>query len=259
MDDVWDFLEVEVKVFPRGRYRRLVELAEQACPPGARMLRKPHVAFFDLYLDTPELALAHNDAYLRLRFSKTAFRRKGKYKLFFKENAPAAPGAQYLSRREVRTDLTLDEVRLHRTGDLPGKSAELAYGILDRVAAGRATQAICLVSSFRRYFTMRGNDPKLPDFLNLSIEHSTAFAARDIDIDMLLETGFVDAIPGAKTYDFEISEAELTIEGVPAANEMFQKLVKSLADEFGISLDTKYWACLRELGIADPRPVARPV
>jgi len=214
------------------------------------MVRKPHVAFYDLFLDTPTLTLANNDAYLRVRFSKLSFRKKGVYKLFYKDNPPPPPGAEFLSRREVRTDLSLDKLNRYPSGGLPGAAADLAYAILDRVDGSRSLVPVCLVSSFRRYFTMRSPDPGLPDFLNLSIEQSTAFAARDIDMKLLLESGFIDLKPHSRTYDFELSEAELTVEGVPAADAMFRRLVRSLAEEFGITVETKYPTCLRELDLS---------
>jgi hypothetical protein len=249
MKDTWDFVEVEMKVRPDGRHQRLVELAEQAGPAGSRMLRKPHVAFFDVYLDSPSLAFARNEAYLRVRFAKSALRKKGRYKLFFKENRFPTPDMKYLSRREVRSDLSRDEIFDFSHGRLTGAAADLGYAILDRVGEARSLVPICVISSFRRYFTMRTSDPVYTDILNLGLEQSTALPAADLDIKLLLETGFIDAPTGGKRYDFEIAEAELSAD-VPWAHEMFQRLVPAFAAEFEVVTGSKYITCLEQLGLA---------
>jgi hypothetical protein len=248
MKDKWDFAELEVKVDPDGKYARLVELAGLAGPPGSKMVRKPHVAFFDLYLDSPSFALAENGAYLRFRFSKVSFRRKGKYKLFFKENGPSPEGAKFLSRREVRTDLSYEEASQYSKGCLPGTAAELAYSVLEQAGEVRLLVPVCVVSSFRRYFTMRTLDQGNPDYLNLGIEQSTAIAARDFDVELLLKSGFIDAPMSSQTYDFELAEAELTTE-VEEGYATFKRLVDALSDEFKITTGSKYLTCLAELGL----------
>lgn len=249
MQDTWDFVEVEVKVLPDGRPGRLVELAQEAAPPGSRMVRKPHVAFFDLYFDTPSLALARNGAYLRARFSRSAFRKKGKYKLFYKDNLPPEPGSRFLSRREVRSDLKRDELLRYSTGRMPGAAADLAYGVVERAGEAPPLKAVCVISSFRRYFTMRTNDPEHSDILNLGIEQSTALRAQDFDVETLLRTGFIDVPLTAPTYDFEIAEAELSVEGWEPAQEMFRTLVDSFEREFEIVTGSKYMTTLAELGL----------
>lgn len=249
MQDTWDFVEVEVKVLPDGRARRLVELAQEAAPPGSRMVRKPHVAFFDLYFDTPSLALARHGAYLRARFGKSAFRKKGTYKLFYKENGPPPPGARYLSRREVRSDLARKELLRYSDGRMPGAAADLAYGVVERAGEAPPLQAVCVISSFRRYYTMRTGDPEHSDILNLGVEQSTALRARDFDVETLIRTGFIDVPLDAPTYDFEVAEAEMSVEGWPPADEMFRTLVESFEREFQIITGSKYLTTLHELGM----------
>lgn len=249
MQDTWDFVEVEVKVLPDGRARRLVELAEAAAPPGSRMVRKPHVAFFDLYFDTPSLALARNGAYLRARFGRSAFRKKGTYKLFYKDNAPPPPEARYLARREVRSDLTREELMRYGTGRMPGAAADLAYAVLERVGEEPPLQAVCVISSFRRYFTMRTDDPEHTDILNLGVEQSTALRCEDFDVPTLIETGFIDVPLHAPFHDFEVAEAEMSIEGWEPADEMFRRLVDSFEREFQVVTGSKYLTTLHELGI----------
>jgi hypothetical protein len=249
MQDTWDFVEVEVKMLPDGRPERLVQLAQEAAPPGSRMVRKPHVAFFDLYFDTPSLALARNGAYLRARFSKSAFRKKGNYKLFYKDNAPPDPGARYLARREVRSDLRRKELLRFSTGRMPGAAADLAYDVIERAGEAPPLQAICVISSFRRYFTMRTTDPVHTDILNLGIEQSTALRARDIDLEMLIHTGFVDVPLTAPAYHFELAEAEMSVEGWEPADEMFRCLVASIEREFEIITGSKYITTLQQLGM----------
>jgi hypothetical protein len=249
MENTWDFVEVEVKVIPEGRGKRLVELAQWAAPPGSRMIRKPHVAFFDLYFDSKEFGLAKNEAYLRARFSKSSFRKKGTYKLYYKDNAMPQDGIQFLSRREVRSDLNLDEILRYSNGRLPGNAADLAYEVLTRAGRKGPLVATCLISSFRRYFTMRTSDPAHSDILNLGLEQSTAFAARDIDVDLLLHSGFLDTPLTSPTYDFEVAEAEVTAENYPPADEMFKKLITAFAKEFRIVTDSKYLSVLDKLGL----------
>lgn len=248
MEERWDFVEVEAKVVPQKPYSRLVELAQEAAPPGFKMVRKPHVAFYDLYLDSPGLGLARNEAYLRVRFDRRSLQKKGKYKVFYKDNNPPGEGTRYLSRREVRTDLKRREI-LAYGARLHGTAAELAYAVLGRAGEPAALQPVCVVSSFRRYFTMHSEDPTKTDCLNLSIEHSTAFRTSDLDVVRLLETGVIDAPLSSHVYDFDICEAELTVEGNADADAMFQRLVVALDKECGLVTGSKYLACLEQLGI----------
>jgi hypothetical protein len=247
-----DFVEIEVKVLPDGRDARLVELAGAAAPPGWRMVRKPHVAFFDLYFDTSALTLTATGDHLRVRFDQRSFCRKGRYKLFFKERGEQRPDARWLSRREVRTDLTLDELLQFSSGRIPGLAASLAYESIARAGGNPPLVPVCVISTFRRYFTMRSADPteREDDILNMGIERSTALAAAGLDIGLLLSSGFIDGPSPGPAYDFELAEAELTVENVDAADEMFARLVSLLGTEFEITTTPKYERCLAELGIS---------
>jgi CYTH domain len=247
-----DFIEIEAKVVPRPPYSRLVELAQAAAPPSFRMVRKPHVAFFDLYLDTSGLTLARNQAYLRVRFDIRALRGKGKgrYKLFFKDNGPPNAGERYLSRREVRTNMDRDELLAYSTGRMVGKAAQLAYEVLERAGErDEPLEAICLISTFRRYYTMHSDAPEMSDCLNMSIEHSTAFRASAFNVEQLVTTCFLDVPLASPVYDFDLCEAELTVENDDAANAMFQRLASALDREYGLITGSKYLTCLEKLGI----------
>lgn len=248
MEERSDFVEVELKIRPEGRYSRIVEIAQESAPEGWMMIRKPHVAFFDLYFDTKGMELTSFGVHLRVRFGVKSFRDKGRYKLFFKEHDPREAGAPYLSRREVRTDLRRRELLRYQDGSLPGLAAELAYS---RIGGSERQPLfpVCLISTFRRYFTMR--HPTVPgtDYLNLGIEQSTAFAARGIDIPGLIETGFIDGPDVGRGYDFELSEAEMTIEDEPVADAMFERLTAGLTAEFEVVTVPKYEQCLAALGI----------
>ena len=242
MNNRWDFLEVELKVNPAGNYQRLLELYRHAAPDGYRIVRKPHVAFFDMYFDSPDLALARNGAYLRARFDDRSFHKHGKYKLFFKDNARPPEGEQALRRREVRSDLTRRELMQYRHGALTGQAAELAYDIV----VSRDLVPICVISTFRRYFTMRG---PLSDIMMLGMEQSSAFSAADFDAREVLETGVIDAPVGCSRYDFELCEFEVTVENDETANAAFGALTNSIDREFEIPSRSKYESCLSELGI----------
>jgi hypothetical protein len=255
MEERSDFIEIEAKVVPHPPYARLVELAQDAAPPGFRMVRKPHVAFFDLYLDTARLGLANNHSYLRARFDLRGMRGKGKFKLFYKDNGPPPDGQRYVSRREVRTDLKRAEFLPFATQLLVGNAAQLAYSVLERVGEGaEPLQAVCVISTFRRYYTMHSDDPEKSDCLNLGIEHSTAFRARDVDLDMLLASCFLDAQRGCPVYDFDLAEAELTVENSPEADRMFQQLAAALDREYGLVVGSKYLDCLEKLAIRPEAP-----
>ena len=255
MEERSDFVEIEAKVVPRPPYSRLVELAQDAAPAGFRMVRKPHVAFFDLYLDTARLCLARNHSYLRARFDLRGLRGKGRYKLFYKDNAPPPAGQRYVSRREVRTDLKRAEFLPFATQRLVGNAAQLAYEALERAGeADEALRAVCVISSFRRYYTMHSDDPEKTDCLNLGIEHSTAFRACDVDVDMLLTTCFLDTRRGCPAYDFDLAEAELTVEDSPEADRMFQQLAAALDREYSLVTGSKYLDCLAKLAIQPVEP-----
>jgi len=247
MKDQWDFLEVEVKVIPRPPYDRIVRIAQSVAPPGFRMIRKPHVAFFDLYFDSANYSLARGGAYLRVRFDKRSLKRSGKYKLFYKDNPIAKPEDRFLSRREVRTDLSLDELLQYPSGKLPGSAGSLAREVLVRKCGDTNLKPVCVVSTFRRYFTMHSDDESKTDCMNVSLEQSTALRASDFDVEKLLRTGYIDAPIDAPTYDFELSEAELTVDDSEEANNAFRALVDALDKEYGVVTWSKYRECLRWL------------
>jgi hypothetical protein len=249
MKDQWDFLEVELKVIPRPPYERLVHIAQSVAPPGFRMVRKPHVAFFDLYFDSPDLGLAAGDAYLRVRFDRRSLKRSGKYKLFYKDNPLAKPGERFLSRREVRTDLSLEELLQYSEGALPGSAGTLAADVLGRKGSDTSLKPVCALSTFRRYFTMHSDDESKTDCMNLSLEQSTAFRADDFDVEKLLRSGYIDASIDAPSHDFELSEAELTVEDSEEANRAFHALVDAFDKEYGLVTWSKYRECLRLLKI----------
>ena len=249
MQERSDFVEIEVKVLPQGKQRRVIELAQQSAPPGWRMVRKPHVAFFDLYFDTPDMILTRKGDHLRARFGEKAFKGKGRYKLFFKERGDRKPDDLWLSRREVRTDLKREEILAYASGGMPGLAASLAY---ERIASagGRPNLVpVCLISTFRRYFTMRSPNREDTDCMNVGLEWSSAFAMRGIDLTLLINEGFIDGPDVGKPYEFELAEAELTVENVEAADAAFRRLVSSLKNEFELTLTPKYERCLDELGI----------
>lgn len=248
MKNKWDFEEVEIKVLPGKKPWRLVEIAQESAPAGWKMIRKPHVAFFDLYFDTPNLLLASKGVHLRVRFGKSSFRKKGKYKLFFKGACSLSNGRKYVSRREVRTDLSRRELLDYRDGMLPGKAAMLAYDILEESGAPFHLEPILVISTFRRYFTMRGPDSSFTDMLNLCLEQSTAIGAKEFDVVELIENGMINSLLDSRTYDFELSEAELTSE-TPEAKAMFQRVVANLSKEFKVVTSTKYSECLRHLDL----------
>jgi hypothetical protein len=243
-----DFVEIEVKALPKGRQKRVIELAQASAPPGWRMVRKPHVAFFDLYLDTPDLIMTKTGDHLRVRFDARSFKGKGRYKLFFKERGERKPGDLWLSRREVRTDLRRDELFQYATGDMPGLAASLAYERIAMAGGQPAMVPVCLISTFRRYFTMRSHRREDTDCMNVGLEWSTAFAMRGIDFELLINEGFIDG-DIEKTYDFELAEGELTVEDVPAADAAFQRFVGNLRKEFELTVEPKYERCLQELGV----------
>jgi uncharacterized protein YjbK len=249
MKDHWDFLEIEVKVIPKPPYGRLVELAQSVAPPGFRMIRKPHVAFFDLYFDSADFGLAAGDAYLRVRFDRRSLKRSGKYKLFYKDNPSAKPGEKFLSRREVRTDLSLEELLALGTAPPQGSAGSLAHEVLARGGGDQVLRPVCVVSSFRRYFTMHSDDATKTDCMNLSLENSTAFRAKDFDVEKLLRTGYIDAPLDAPTLDFELSEAELTVEDSEEANQSFAALVALFEKEYELVTWSKYRQCLRGLDL----------
>jgi hypothetical protein len=255
MKDVSDFVEHEIKARPKGSYRRFVELAQASAPPGWRMVRKPHVAFFDMYFDTPDFTLTKTGNHLRIRFGGRSFRGKGRYKLFFKERNNPAPGATWLSRREVRTDLEREELLRYSSGRMPGIAAQLAYESIARAGGSPPLAPVCVISTFRRYFTMRSPDPTETDWLNMGVEQSSAMAISGIDVNLLLESGFIDGPNPGEAFDFELVEAELTVENVPGANAMFERLASSIAAEFEIVTTAKYELCLEALGIKIPSQV----
>jgi CYTH domain len=244
-----DFVEHEIKVLPNGRQARLIELVQAAAPPGWRIVRKPHVAFFDVYFDTPTRALSLTGNHLRVRFDRRSFSRKGRYKLFFKKPDVAEPHAAWVSRREVRTDLRRDEFLQFAAERLPGLAAELAYEQIAAAGGAPPLEPTCVMSTFRRYYTMQSPDRSQIDCLNVGIEQSSAFDARTIDMALLLTTGFIDG-PGAfAAHDFELAEAELTVENEEYANVMFLRLASNLAAEFTVVKTPKYELCLHALGI----------
>jgi len=244
-----DFVEVEIKVLPDGRPRRLVELAQGAAPEGWKMVRKPHVAFFDLYFDTRDMDLTARGDHLRVRFGEKALRPKGRYKLFFKDAPDQREGTPYLSRREVRTDLSRAELLRYRDGSIPGLAADIAYERIGAKGARPPLLPVCLISTFRRYFTMRHPTLAGTDYLNMGLEQSTAFRAKGLDIDALIETGFIDGPDVGPGHDFELAEAEMTIEDEPVADAMFDRLVAAFAAEFEVVTTPKYEQCLAALGI----------
>jgi hypothetical protein len=134
---------------------------------------------------------------------------------------------------------------------MPGLAASLAYESIARAGGKPPLVPVCVISTFRRYFTMRSPDPAESenDFLNMGIERSTALAARGLDIGMLLNSGFIDGPSPGPAYDFELAEAELTVENLAAADAMFERLVSLLAAEFEITTTPKYERCLTELGL----------
>jgi CYTH domain len=256
MKEKSDFVEIEIKVRPMGRHDRVVELAEAAAPPGWRMVRKPHVAFFDLYFDTPEGHLAVVGHHLRARFGVKSFRKGGKYKLFFKERG-IVQAHRSLARREVRTDLVAAELLKYPcngTG-LPGRAASLAYGSLG-YSPEQALPLVptCLISTFRRYFTMRSTRAEDTDCMNVAIESSTALATRGMDIRLLIESGFVDGVDLGKPFHFELAEAELTVENEDRANAAFASLARALSGEFEVLTIPKYEMCLAELARINENP-----
>jgi hypothetical protein len=251
-----DFVEIEVKALPKGKQRRVVELAQASAPPGWRMVRKPHVAFFDLYFDTPGLILTKQGDHLRARFGERAFKGKGRYKLFFKERGECKPDDLWLSRREVRTDLRRTEILEYANGGIPGLAASLAYERIARTGGRPNLVPVCLISTFRRYFTMRSPNREDTDCMNVGLEWSTAFAMRGIDLNLLINEGFIDGPDVGKSYDFELAEAELTVENVAAADAAFRRLVSNLKSEFELTVTPKYERCLKELGLNDHNIVA---
>lgn len=246
MTEKWDFEEVEIKVKPAGRDDRLVELVRAASPAGG-LSRKPHVSFFDVYLDSSRLELLDAGAYLRVRFGERAYKgkKKKRFKLFFKESDAAADDP-WMSRREVRTDVAATDLLAYSTR-LSGLAADLAFEILP---PGTTLVPTCVIGSAREYYSLRSATAGSPDLLNLSIERSRAWSPGSGDFERLVGSGTVDWPHDRESVTFDLAEVELTAEA-DEARAAFERVAELLTAEFELIDRPKYATCVDALRLRD--------
>jgi len=215
-----DVLEVEFKFVPDQPESTIV--AEQAALFGADYgyVKWPPCVNFDIYLDTPDLALHHAGTPLRLRRWGTPFKVKAGVSSNFKY--PREPG-EGLHRRELKTILSEQDAAEVCAGAIIGDSLEHAAKMAGiepdgpvRFAPQLMISTYCSIYVLRRRSAPPASEllrGKEADLLLLSFEHCAIQSIPAHNVARLVRNGMYDLDPARPVA--ELFEAELEIVATP--------------------------------------------
>jgi hypothetical protein len=206
--------EIETKFIPQTPESEIVAALGRAFEPDYGFSKWPPYAIHDVYLDTPDLALYHRNASLRLRRKASPYKRKLGISLNFKY--PPREGDD-LRRGELKTILSDQEVRQVCQGIIIGESAQHAADLLTRTQyRDSAFKPQAVISTCQNFYILRRRLPSngnslergpSADLLYLSFERCTMHTAPTEGLERFLRNGAFDIDPGQ--YIGELYEAEL--------------------------------------------------
>jgi hypothetical protein len=221
MECEWKFIAPPSDELVLGHVRRLL-------PSGWLLVRWPPRTILDVYFDTDTGHLFADGASFRLRKRRI----NPGWSANFKERP--LDGRPYHARREVITSVQVDEALQYRTGTIPGLAARLVHGYLHDLARN-ATDIVLApnlhVVSRRRCYTMRPGDISDRDsnVLSVFLEEVTAVDIREVSIDPLITSGFLDFSRPLRTADFCSAEIEADGRAIADEDRALEMLVE-LAD-----------------------------
>lgn len=168
----------------------------------------------DLYLDDHERTLLAHGATLRLRS-----RRSGKWRANFKP--PTDPALDYMSRREVRTNLSRREAVHFSTDTELGLAISLAREFLGSCTGSAhpsmaPLSAPLLLVTARRFYSVTTTDVAadglrpFPGLVYVVFDAVRVLDATSIDAETLLRTGCYDATDPVAASSFQQIELEVS-------------------------------------------------